>query len=45
MAFHWSNYGGCSRSATATTTKPGSTSLADWIIESWHETPDCAAAK
>jgi hypothetical protein len=45
MAFQWLNYGECSRSATATTTKPGSTSLADWTVESWQETRDCAAAK
>jgi hypothetical protein len=42
VAFQWSDFGGCSSSATTTTKKPGSTSLADWTIESWQETRDCA---
>ena len=41
MAFDWENYGGCTYSVIATTTNPGSTSLADWKVESWQQTEAC----
>ena len=45
MAFDWLHYGPCTYSAMATSDKPDSQSLADWKIETWNATADCAAAR
>jgi hypothetical protein len=43
--FDWVNYGPCTYSVIATTSKPGSPSLADWKIESSQQTDACAVVK
>jgi hypothetical protein len=40
--FEWQNYGACTYTVVATTTNPGSQSLADWKLESWQQTEACA---
>jgi hypothetical protein len=43
--FEWENFGACTYTVVATTTNPGSPSLADWKIESWQQTEACVGVR